>query len=229
MNEIKKIHTRYQRRKNTPKHLYSYFNPGNLFIVQQRERKLLKLLKTHNISDLSKLQILDVGCGNAAWLREFIKYGAAPKNLFGIDLLDERVKNARIISPNISISQANAENIHFKNRKFNIILQTTIFTSILNNAMRINIAKEMLRLLKNDGLIIWYDFRYNNPNNPDVQGIEKKEIISLFPNCTYSFHKTTLLPPLARILGRISFNACYSLSLFPFLLSHYFVFIKKKI
>lgn len=33
----------------------------------------------------------------------------------------------------------------------------------------------MLIVLKNDGIVLWYDFRYNNPNNLDVKGIEKKK------------------------------------------------------
>jgi len=36
------------------------------------------------------------------------------------------------------------------------------------------IASEMLRVLKVDGITVWYDFHMNNPQNPDVRGVKKK-------------------------------------------------------
>ena len=150
-----------------------------------------------------------------------------PKNLFGIDLLPERTKKAQIISPNISVAQGNAEYIDFPDKLFDIVIQSTAFTSILEDKMKANIAKEMLRVLNNNGTIIWYDFRYNNPSNQDVRGIKKEEIKNLFPSCKCDFHRTTLIPPLARILAKLNWTTCHLLSLFPFLLSHYLVFIKK--
>ena len=229
MSEINKILTRYKKRECISHRLYSHFTPGNLFMMHQREKKFISLLKYYKIQDLSQLKIFDIGCGNGAWLRELVQYGAVPKNLFGIDLLTKQVKKAHLLSPNISISQGNAEHLHFPDKSFDIVQQNTVFTSILNNKMKCNIAKEMLRVVKDNGFIIWYDFRYNNPNNTDVQGIEKEEIKFLFPNCKYNFHRITLIPPLARVLAKVHFSICNFFSLFPFLLSHYLVFIKKKI
>ena len=54
-------------------------------------------------------------------------------------------------------------------------MQSTCFTSILDQEMKKSIAREVLRVLKDEGIILWYDFRYNNPKNPDVKGIEKKK------------------------------------------------------
>lgn len=147
--------------------------------------------------------------------------------MHGIDLLKDRVKRAKELSPNIDLVCRNAESIHFADKTFDIILQSTTFTSILNVNMKRRIATEMLRVLKNDGIILWHDFRYDNPKNPDVKGIEKREIIELFPNCRYDFNKITLAPPIARKLAPISWLACYLLEKIPFLRTHYLVIIKK--
>ena len=41
--------------------------------------------------------------------------------------------------------------------------------------MKQKVAAEMLRVVKPQGLILWYDFRYNNPRNSNVRGIGAAE------------------------------------------------------
>ena len=53
----------------------------------------------------------------------------------------------------------------------------------------------MLRVVKPQGLILWYDFRYNNPRNPNVQGIGATEIRGLSPGRQVELRKVTLAPP----------------------------------
>ena len=51
--------------------------------------------------------------------------------------------------------------------------------------------------MKPDGIILWYDFIYNNPSNPDVKRVSKKEIINLFSGVdNIQFYKVTLAPPI---------------------------------
>jgi ubiquinone/menaquinone biosynthesis C-methylase UbiE len=158
-----------------------------------------------------------------------MKYGADPNKLYGVDLLEENVTRANVLSPHLNIVVGNAERLDFDEASFDIVIQNTVFTSILDIQMKQNIAKEMLRVVKDNGIIIWYDLRYNNPRNPDVKGIKSKEIISLFPNCSFEFQKITLAPPLARKLAPYSWLLCYLLEKIPFLRTHYLVVIRKKI
>ena len=68
MNEVERIKKAYKKRKSQQKYkLYSYFNKGNLYIVQQRERVILDLLRKFNFSKLSDKKILDVGCGTGGY------------------------------------------------------------------------------------------------------------------------------------------------------------------
>jgi hypothetical protein len=74
--EEARIKAAYARREAVvDRLLYSYFNPGNLFIVQDREREILALLKQYGRGALEGQKILEVGCGTGYWLREFIKWG----------------------------------------------------------------------------------------------------------------------------------------------------------
>ncbi|MDI6739925.1 MAG: class I SAM-dependent methyltransferase [Candidatus Edwardsbacteria bacterium] len=225
--ESDRIRQRYDRRKNLPSDRYSLFNPGTLFIVQQRERVLLRLLAKHGRTDLADQRILEVGCGTGFWLREFLRYGAFPENLCGIDLLADRVDIARGLSPNIRIEQGDAERLDFTDGSFDIVLQSTVFTSILDDGMRQAVADEMLRVLAPDGIIVWYDFRFDNPRNPDVRGVGQSEIRRLFKGCDFDRRLTTLMPPLARKLARRGWWLCQLLSALPFLRTHYLGVIKR--
>ncbi len=227
MNEVEEIRCRYERRKKLPGNLYTHFSSANLFIIHQREKKLLELLDCYGMNPLKDKRILDVGCGSGNWLRELLKYGAMPENLYGIDLLEERVAIGKRLSPNIHMEQGNAEHLDFPDKAFDIVLQSTVFTSVHDAGMKKKIAGEMFRVLKDNGIILWYDFRYNNPRNLDVKGVKKGEVKMLFPDCLYDFNTVTLAPPITRRLAGISWLACYLLEKVPLLRTHYMVVIQK--
>jgi SAM-dependent methyltransferase len=227
MKEIDSIKERYERRKSLPRNLYSLFNPGNIFILQQRERDILRLLDKYGMNPLADRRILDVGCGSGGELRRFIEFGASPGNLFGIDLLPDRIARAKELNPLIDLRRGNAEELPYEDENFDIVMQFTIFTSILDDTMKMNIAQEMLRVLRPDGIILWYDFYISKPTNPDVKGIGKQEIKKLFPNCSYHFKRVTLVPPLSRIIAPYSLLLCYLLGMIPFLCTHYLLVICK--
>jgi len=161
-------------------------------------------------------------------LREFIKYGAKPENLYGIDLLSDRIEVARYLSPNINFICRDASNLPYKDDCFDIVMQFTVFTSILDSRMKRKIASEMFRVLKPTGILIWYDYHMNNPKNPDVRGVKKKEIYELFPNCEIYLRRITLAPPLARAIAPFSVILCQILKKIPFICTHYLGIIKKR-
>ena len=113
---------------------YSWFSPGHLFMVQERERRLLALLKRHDFAPLNEKKILEVGCGTGYWLREFIKWGARPENITGVDLLADRVAQARRLCPEaVTIQCGSATQIAFPDASFDLVLQSTVFTSVLDS------------------------------------------------------------------------------------------------
>jgi len=62
--EVEKIRQRYLRRENISNDKrYSFFDKANLFICQERERKIIEIFKKNNFDDLSSKKILDIGCG----------------------------------------------------------------------------------------------------------------------------------------------------------------------
>jgi ubiquinone/menaquinone biosynthesis C-methylase UbiE len=224
--EKARIRAAYVKRQDDPR--YSWFSPGHLFMVQERERQLLAILARYAFAPLHTKKILEVGCGTGYWLREFIKWGARPEHIVGIDLLSDRVAEAKRLSPGaVTIECGSAVVLSFPDETFDLVLQSTVFTSVLDAAMKQQMAAEMLRVLKADGLILWYDYHVNNPRNRDVRGVKRQEISTLFPGCRIELRRITLAPPLARLVAPYSWLACYLLEKIPFLRTHYLGVMRK--
>jgi SAM-dependent methyltransferase len=207
---------------------YSWFNQGQLFRVHQLEQDILAILRSKGLDHLHDKKIFEIGCGQGQWLREFIKWGASPENMTGIDLLPDRVAKARQLCPQgVEIQCGNAARLAFHNDSFDLILQFTVFSSILDLHMKEVLAREMLRVLKEGGRILWYDICLNNPRNPDIRGIRKHEIAQLFPDCRIDLHRVTVAPALSRLLAPYSWLGCYALERVRIFNTHYLGVIQK--
>ncbi len=207
---------------------YARFTPGYQFMMQERERRLLALLRRYDYETLESKKILEVGCGTGEWLRDFIKWGARPENITGIDLLAERASKARrLCPPAVHIERASAADLPFSDERFDVVLQSTVFTSILDLDLKRRVAAEMMRVVKPEGFILWYDYHVNNPWNNDVRGVKRREINRLFPSCRIQLQRITLLPHLARLVAPYSYLGCYLLEKLPPLCTHYLGVIRK--
>lgn len=225
--EEARIHEAYAKRQ-TVDGRYSWFNAGHLFMMQDREQRLLALLRRHGCVPLETKKILEIGCGTGFWLREFIKWGAHPGHLTGVELLPDRVAHAKQVCPEaVTIECGSAARLPYPSAAFDVVLQSTVFTSILDARMKQQIAAEMLRVLKSDGLIVWYDYHVSNPRNPDVRGVPKREIVRLFPHCEVRLQRVTLAPPLVRVLAPYAWGICELLTKIPLLCTHYLGVIQK--
>ncbi|MCY2990963.1 MAG: class I SAM-dependent methyltransferase [Planctomycetota bacterium] len=217
-----------RRRTSADAARYSCFDPANLASIQDRERRTLCLLERRGFRPLQTKRILEVGCGAGHWIRAFIQWGAAPENLTGVDLLPDRVAEAQRLCPSgVRLECGSAAELAFPDDAFDIVLQSTVFTSILDADLKQRVAQEMLRVVKPEGAILWYDFRVNNPRNPDVRGVRMSEIRRLFSGCQIQLKAITLAPPLARRLAVFSPLACDLLARIPWVCTHYVGLIRK--
>lgn len=222
MDEVQRIKDVYRKRRGKGKGPYS-----ELF-SRQRIDKLNEVIKQEGLSSLKDKIILDVGCGSGSILRYFFKIGATPENLYGIDLIPERIEAAKKTNPVVNYTCGSADRLPYSDRFFDIVTQFTVFTSVLDGSMKKAIASEMLRVLKSEGLIIWHDYRFDNPFNPDVKGIGKSEIMDLFPNCEFGFKLVHLNPLIGRPLAKISLKFCQILERISILRTHWIVTIKRR-
>ena len=154
------------------------------------------LLRSAGLLPLGR--VLDVGCGSGQGLADFETWGARRERLAGIDLLAERVSaaTARLAGADLRVGDATA--LPWESGSFDIVAQSTMFSSILDPAMKAAVAREMARVLAPGGAIAWYDFFVDNPRNAAVRGIGRRELASLFPGFELRLRRVTLAPPLAR-------------------------------
>lgn len=224
-NEHKRILTAYIKMDQDfqrKAHYFSYTDRYHIIRLHDRYWTTLRMLDQHGIHSLENLRILDVGCGDGAQLRQFVQWGAKPENLFGVDLRPEVVETARSLHPNIEVRCQSAVTLPWPEASFDLVCQHTVFSSILDDAMKSQVARDMVRLAKPGGAILWYDFMYNNPANPNVRGVGAREIQALFPGLTIHLQRITLAPPIARRIPAALLPALYPLLAgLPFLRSHY--------
>jgi SAM-dependent methyltransferase len=225
--EETRIRSAYTRRPKDDR--YSWFSPGHLFLMQEREKLVLRTLQREGLAPLDGKTILEIGCGTGHWLREFIKWGAQPRNITGIDLLPERVVQARALCPaGVTVECHNAAELTLPDEAFDLVVQSTVFTSIQDPESRKRVASQMLRVLKEDGVILWYDFHVNNARNPDVRAVTHRELGELFPRCRIRVKRLTLAPPLLRQVARYSWLLSHLLSGIPWLCTHHLATIRKR-
>jgi len=196
-------------------------NTGNQAIQRERQHKLKQLLQHSDFLPLDQRRILDVGCGTGEMLASLQTWGAKPENLFGVDLLSDRIQRAKEKFPQISFQQVNAEALPFADGFFDLVSMCTVFSSILDHQMLRNVSREINRILHGGGAVIWYDFRINNPFNRHVRAMSRKAVRNLFPGFDLRLVSITLLPPLARRLGLLTDRLYTNLAAVALLRSHY--------
>lgn len=201
---------------------YSWFNPSYVRLRQERDRAVLRLLARHVKSSLAGQRILDAGCGTGQWIRQFVEWGARPEYIVGIDVLPDRIGAARrMCAPGVQLRVESAARIASRDAAFDIVVQSTVLSSILDDAAQRAVARELLRVLKPDGILVWYDLRVGNPHNPNVMGIGRRRLRRLFEGCEIRIRRITLAPPLARLLAGRSTLLLQLAGAVPLLRTHY--------
>jgi ubiquinone/menaquinone biosynthesis C-methylase UbiE len=172
--------------------------PAQLFLRQHLEQRVLRMLRRHGLwQRLPAMRVLDVGCGNGQWLVDFETWGARPERLAGIDL--RRAGEARRRLPHADIVSASAERLPWPDASFDLVLQSTLFSSLPGWTLRERVADEMTRVLRPGGAILWYDL-FLPSRNPDVVQISAEELQTLFATFGVDRERVTLAAPVARRL-----------------------------
>lgn len=229
MDELERIRVEYLRRAQDPLLLgrYSLFRPDVQFTLQTRERAALRLLQESGYSPLSRFDVLEVGCGEGGVLLDLLRWGVDPARLHGCDLLPERAIQARRRLPAFStLAMADGGALPYPSARFDLVLQFTVFTSVLEESLRQSMAQEMWRVLRPGGAVLWYDFRFQG-RNAAVRAIHPREVRTLFPQGKFSARRTTLAPPIARHLATWSWLGCEILERMPWLRTHDLILIQR--
>ncbi len=226
MNEPQAVRERYARRDVGDR--YSPLRPEVNRLLQERQRALLKLLARAGLHSVHDLRLTEVGCGSGGNLLELLQLGFAPQHLQGIELLPDRFEQARQRLPAaLRLWAGDANQVDIEPASQDLVLQATVFSSLLGDDFQQALANTLWRWVKPGGMLLWYDFTVDNPRNRDVRGVPVARIRQLFPQGRLTVQRVTLAPPLARWACRVHPIVHDALNLLPFLRTHVLASVAK--
>ena len=221
------VRERYARRAVADRR-YHPLEPSVWCARLERERALLGLLAAQGWHDLSQRRVLEVGCGSGGNLLEWLRLGCAADHLSGIELLPERLALARCVLPAAAtLIEGDALQAAIEPASQDVVLQSTVFSSLLDDAFQQRLADAMWRWTKPGGAVLWYDFTVNNPRNPDVRGVPLTRVQALFPQGRITHRRVTLAPPISRRVCRVHPAAYALFNALPWLRTHVLCWITK--
>ncbi len=211
----------YRRREGdlTPE-LYAAWNPAEQHLVHARKRLAARLLQRAGRFPDARTRCLEIGYGRCGWLADLIGWGVREHNLYGVEIDPYRAAHARLRLPAARLTLADAARLPWPDETCDLVVMSTVLTSILDPGVRRQIAAETERVLVPGGALLWYDFAIDNPRNAAVSGISRREIRELFSGLRGPIRRVTLAPPIARLITPRSWWLAELLESLPFLRTH---------
>jgi SAM-dependent methyltransferase len=218
--ERQRIRVEYRRRAKQESDLYAPWQPAEIFFKNRRKAVAAAMLNEAGVFPRKGDTCLEVGCGSGGWFADLISWGVRDADLHGIDIDALRIRRAKEVLPRADLRVGDAAELPWDDDTFRSVIASTLFTSVLDRDVRTLIAAEIVRVLAPGGAVLWYDFAYDNPQNPHVRGIGRSEITELFPPLAGNIRSVTLAPPLARLIVPRSWALATLLEAIPFLRTH---------
>ena len=221
VSEAEQVRARYARRQRAS-------DPALPMFLAERERAVRRWLRESGL-DPATARVLEAGCGTGGNLELLLRLGFRASNLTGVELLEDRLAEARRRLPaDVRLIAGDAVEVAFAPEAFDVVLLFTVFSSLLDSGYRRRLAAHVWRAVKPGGAVLWYDFCFDNPKNPDVAGISKSAVRALFPEGVFESRRITLAPPLARAAVRLHPFLYDALNAIPVLRTHLFCWIRKE-
>ena len=164
--------------------------------------------------------VLDIGCGDAGLALLLDRRNVRPERYIGLDLLEERVANARAAVPWGEFLVGSADQLPLPDASVDVVVAATLFSSLREPFLLRAVAAEIARVLRPGGRLVIYDLRYPSPRNRSVAPVRVSALKRLFPGWPIGLRSITLLPPIARSRLGAGSRRYRFLASVPFLRSH---------
>jgi SAM-dependent methyltransferase len=220
--ELERIRAAYEARDAAATTPYRWDNPGYVSYMQLVERELLKAFRDAGVQ-LDGARVLDIGAGSGYFLHRLTDYGAAEGH--GIDLMEDRVAAGQRRYPALHLRAGTATELPYADGEFGLVTQFTCLSSILDDEVRLAVAREMRRVAAG-GWVLSFDMRGLRrpgsrrkpaPDTPTVP-IDEAELRRLFGKPVL-LRKAALAFELAQLTGRYTLLAS-ALAALPPVRSH---------
>jgi SAM-dependent methyltransferase len=229
MDQQQRIRLQYSRRTGrVSPDRYAVSNNSVFWGIQQIDAVTRAHLMSLGVSPFTDARLFEVGCGSGDNLLRFLRWGFDPGRLAGCELLEDRWTMSRARLPEAtSLHLADFVDLDLQ-QQFDVVYQSTVLSSVMDDDYQRRIADRMWAITRPGGVVLSYDFAFNNPSNPDVRKVPVSRIQDLFPEGTLKQTRLTLAPPVARRLERHRMMF-HLLSKVPLLLTHRLVSVTKPV
>ena len=123
------------------------------------------------VGDATQVKLLDIGCGTGRTLHQIARtHPAMP--LHGVDLSPAYIKLARrrlLDVDEVTLAVENGETLPWADATFDIVTSVYLFHELPRNARR-NVVREMLRVVKPNGLVVIEDSAQPS-ESPDLAAV----------------------------------------------------------
>lgn len=203
--ELERIRAEYEARDAAATSPYRWDNPGYVAYMQIVERALLKAFRDAGVR-LDGARVLDVGAGSGYFVHRLTEYGAAEGH--GIDLMKDRVAQGRSRYPTLHLEVGSGTELPYADGDFDLVTQFTCLSSILDDDVRLAVAREMRRVAAG-GWVLSFDMRgLRRPGSASRPAADTPTVPLREAELRRLFGEPTLLRPaalafeLAQLAGR---------------------------
>lgn len=153
------------------------------------------------VGDATQVKLLDIGCGTGRTLHQIARTHPAMR-LHGVDLSPAYIKLARrrlLDVDEVTLAVENGEALPWTDATFDVVTSVYLFHELPRNARR-NVVREMLRVVKPNGLVVIEDSAQPS-ESPDLAAV-----LHGFPQDFHEpFYEDYLDDDLGRLLAEVGF------------------------
>ncbi len=179
--------------------VWSKANPGNAAIRDELVKAVF-LVAGRELMDAGA--ILDVGCGSGWWLERMAGDDRVSARLEGVELLHERAVAAQGLVPTAAVTVADARELPFDAGSFDVVTLLTVLSSLSNAEDAERVLCEVRRVLRPGGALLIWEPRIRNPLNRATVFMGRPLLERCLAGTRVQIRTITVLPALARRLGR---------------------------
>lgn len=175
-----------------------------LFDLEKRDALLKILSKNFGFKFIEK-KFLEVGCGTGDNLITLMGLSVPPEHISGVELSFSINEAERRLPSCVDLRVGNFCELCLA-EKFDVIMFYTVLSSVLNRDFRFELLRHAYSHLNENGILVVYDFVYDNPRNKNVRRVSLKELGGFFPERKWFFSSYYFVPMVSKEFG--SFSVC---------------------
>jgi 2-polyprenyl-3-methyl-5-hydroxy-6-metoxy-1,4-benzoquinol methylase len=150
---------RFYKERFLPQNAWWPIQPHAYLCQRQRQRRIRQSLHELGLGTferLRSLEVLEVGCGGGSNLAWLVEMGADPTRLVGVDLVPERIEQARQRCAGVRWLDGNILTTDVGG-PFDVVLLFAVLTSVINADTKQRIVDRCFELLRPSGALLFYD------------------------------------------------------------------------